>query len=431
MVKERIAFYTFGCRLNQSETAVIQNGFSADQYTVVDFREPADIVVINTCTVTENGDADTKRLVQKINRISPKARIALIGCQAQIQKEKLTTLPNVRWIVGNGKKMELSTLLSEQPHPGSPVVLTPTIERQEFTMPFAGVDRSHTRANIKIQDGCDDFCSFCEIPYARGRARSRKFEDILIECRALVAAGYKEIVVTGINIGTYSQNKKTIPDVIEAMEQIDGLERIRISSIEPTTIPVPLIKKMARRSKLCRYLHIPLQSGSDFILKLMKRKYTSRQYDERIRMAVDIVPEICIGTDVIVGFPGETAEHFQETAENLRQWPVHYFHVFSYSERTMSQSKHLRGKIPSQEIASRSGILRSLSLRKRRMFQENLLGTIQNVLFEDAHNGYWRGLTDNYIRVKVRSLENLANQIRKIKLLNVDGREVEGSGLPC
>ncbi len=426
-MKQKISFYTFGCRLNQSETAVIQNSFTGDNYTVVDFNQPADIVVINTCTVTENGDADTKRLVNKINRVSPTARIALIGCQAQIQKEKLTQLPNVRWVIGNGKKMDLRSIFDEDLNPAAPQVIAPTIERQEFTMPFAGIDRHLTRANIKIQDGCDDFCSFCEIPYARGRARSRKFDDILAESQVLVAAGYKEIILTGINLGTYSQNKKTITDVVTALEQIDGLERIRISSIEPTTIPLALIKKMVQQSKLCRYLHIPLQSGNTTILKLMGRKYTSKQYGELIQKIHESVPEVCLGTDVIVGFPGETRECFQETVENLRQWPVNYFHVFSYSQRSMAKSKALRNKISVQEIQQRSETLRGLSQRKRRLFHQGLLGTTQKVLFEEAKNDYWFGLTDNYIRVKVQSDKNLTNCLLKTKLTALDNQAVTGS----
>ncbi|MEI7998865.1 MAG: MiaB/RimO family radical SAM methylthiotransferase, partial [Candidatus Omnitrophota bacterium] len=302
---KKISFYTLGCRLNQSETASIQNSFEASGYQVVAFDEPSDIVVINTCTVTEGGDSDTRRLVNKANRINPNARIALVGCQAQVQKEKLGEMPNVRWIVGNNRKMDLVAVFKEHPDPQTAAVVTPVIDREPFTQLTASIDRQHTRANIKIQDGCDFFCSFCEIPFARGRARSRVFEDILLEARALAAAGHKEIVLTGINVGTYTNDGKTLLDVIAKLERIDELKRIRISSIEPTTIPTELFDHMGK-GKLCRYLHIPLQSGSDDVLTQMNRKYSTKEFSAFIEVAHQKVSQICIGTDVIVGFPGET-----------------------------------------------------------------------------------------------------------------------------
>ncbi len=219
--------------------------------------------------------------------INPTARIALVGCQAQIQKERLADLPNVRWIVGNGRKMDLVSVFSEYPKPETAQLVTPAIEREPFSLQIASIDHDHTRANIKIQDGCDFFCSFCEIPYARGRARSRVFEDIFTEARALVAAGHKELVLTGINIGTYSYQDKTLMDVIKSMNALEGLERIRISSIEPTTISKDIFNYMGEGNKLCRYLHIPLQSGDDEILQEMKRKYTIEEFSDFVRQAVD------------------------------------------------------------------------------------------------------------------------------------------------
>ncbi|MBL8014048.1 MAG: tRNA (N(6)-L-threonylcarbamoyladenosine(37)-C(2))-methylthiotransferase MtaB, partial [Candidatus Omnitrophica bacterium] len=232
-MSQSIAFHTLGCRLNQSETASLENSFEGRGYTVVSHNQESDIAVINTCTVTENGDADTRRLVNRIVRKNPRVRIALVGCQAQVQKEKLTQLPNVRWVVGNQRKMDLADVLAEMPHPATAQVVAPTIERKPFVIPIAGVDRSHTRANLKIQDGCDFFCSFCEIPYARGRARSRVFDDILTEGNALAEAGHQEIILTGINIGTYQYQDKNLMDVIRSLEQIEKIKRIRISSIEP------------------------------------------------------------------------------------------------------------------------------------------------------------------------------------------------------
>lgn len=427
-----ISFYTLGCRLNQSETAVIERSFENDGYKVVDFKQPADIVVINTCTVTENGDTDTRRLVQKVNRLNPQARIALIGCQAQIQKEKLANWPNVRWVVGNAVKMDLRSIIKENGGNGFkpfPTIIAPTISREPFTIPPAGIDRRHTRANLKIQDGCDFFCSFCEIPYARGRARSRVFEDILLEANALVSAGHKELVITGINVGTYAHQGRSLLDVIEALEQIEGLKRIRISSIEPTTIPKKLIEKMAQQSKLCRYLHIPLQSGSDEILKLMKRKYTLEEFDDFIQFVSSAVPEVCLGTDVIVGFPTETEKLFLETFEYFKKSPIHYFHVFSYSRRTMAKSQNFNNSVSPKDIQRRSEILRELSQRKRGVFYESFIGTTQKVLFEQSENDTspWAGLTDHSIRVKVKNNYSLANQLSDVRLEKIEGQFIVGS----
>ena len=414
--------------MNQSETAVLERSVEADGFRLVDFEEPADVVVINTCTVTAGGDADTRRIVSRINRVNPRSRIALIGCQAQMDKEKLLELPNVRWVIGNGRKMELSSILRSGARAIAPQVITPAITRESFTIPVTGVDHRHRRANLKIQDGCDFFCSFCVIPYARGRARGREFEDILREARGLASAGHKEVVITGINVGTYRYQGYTFMDVVDALEQIEGLTRIRVSSIEPTTIPESLIRKMAGRTKLCRHVHIPLQSGSDTILKAMKRKYSAGEFERFIRMADELVPQICIGTDMIVGFPGETEEEFQRSAENLWEWPIDYAHVFSYSRRAMAHSGKLPAfdRIPAEVIERRSQVLRDLGSRKRRIFYGSLLGTRQNVLFEAKKNGEWSGLTDNYARVAVRSDHPLKNEFRAVRLATARGASMGG-----
>ena len=425
-MSKSVSFYTLGCRLNQTETASLQNSFEKNGYRVVDADQSSDIVVINTCTVTEGGDADTRRLVYKANRINPQTRIALIGCQAQVQKEKLTGLPNVRWVVGNERKLDLAAILNEIPDPQSPQVITPTIQRAPFTQPVAAIDRQHTRANLKIQDGCDFFCTFCEIPYARGRARSRVFEDIFIEALQLVEAGHREIVLTGINIGTYADQGKNLLDVILELEKIPGLARIRISSIEPTTIPRKLISLMTPEHKLCRYLHIPIQSGDDSVLSKMERRYTVSEFKSFIEWAHEAVPEICLGTDVIVGFPGESEESFSNTENLLQELPLDYFHVFSYSSRTMTKSRNFQENVSSQAIKSRSERLRDLGQRKRRLLHDSLLGTMQSVLFEEKKDGLWLGLTDNYVRVSVQSSENLYNQIREVNLESINQSGITG-----
>jgi len=422
----RVSFYTFGCRLNQAETAIISQTFRQKGFEVVNFKEPADVVVVNTCTVTENGDADTRRLVNRITRINPGAKIALLGCQAQVQREQLLQLPNVYWIIGNARKMDFAELL-QAGIPEKPQVITPVIQRESFTIPVAGIDAHHTRANLKIQDGCDFFCSFCEIPFARGRARSREFEDILQEARTLVAAGHHELVLTGINVGTYRYQDKTIADVLEALEQIEGLWRLRISSIEPTTIPDSVIQKMAQKNKLCRYLHIPLQSGSDEILQRMQRKYTVQEFVDYIQFVHHTVPEVCLGTDIIVGFPGESEAHFEETYQLLRELPLAYFHVFSYSDRSHARSSKYPEKVSKAVIDQRSRKLRELSQRKRRLYFEQFLGKKVTVLFEHQKNGYWVGLTDNYIRVKVQSKKNLQNKLLAVRLDKIDKQTMVGT----
>ncbi|NOX37207.1 MAG: tRNA (N(6)-L-threonylcarbamoyladenosine(37)-C(2))-methylthiotransferase MtaB [Calditrichaeota bacterium] len=421
----RVAFYTFGCRLNQAETAIIEQSFRQQGYRIVDVREPADVVVINTCTVTENGDADTRRLIHRVVRTNPSARIALVGCQAQVQRDRLLEMPNVYWVVGNAEKMEFLSILQEG-IPETPVVRTPTIPRTPFTIPVAGLDTRHTRANLKIQDGCDFFCSFCEIPFARGRARSREFQDIIREARELVRAGHHELVLTGINIGTYSDGDKQLVDVVEALLSIPELWRLRISSIEPTTIPDALVELMQSHERFCRHLHVPLQSGSNRILARMKRKYTAEEFAEFIWRVHQQIPEVCLGTDVIVGFPGETDDDFEETYRLLKELPLAYFHVFRYSERDHAPSRRYADKVDREVIIERSARLRELSARKRRLYYQQFIGKTERVLFEQKKGGFWIGLTDTYIRVKVQSDQDLHNRLMSVRLTGVEDQMMTG-----
>lgn len=422
----KVSFYTLGCRLNQAETAIIQRSFEQKGYQVVHFKEAADLVVVNTCTVTENGDADTRKVVNKVNRLNPKARIALIGCQAQIQREKLLELPNVHWVVGNARKMDFASIVQAKKTLEKPQVITPAITRRSFKIPIAGIDRQHTRANLKIQDGCDFFCSFCVIPFARGRSRSREFHDIFDEAKHLISAGHRELVLTGINVGTYHYKDKTIVDVVRNLLDISALDRLRISSIEPTTVPLELLDLMKQNSKFCPYLHIPLQSGSDKILALMNRRHTVNDFSEFVKIVHEKVPGVCLGTDVIVGFPGETDQLFEETYTYLSDANLAYFHVFSYSERPWVRSRKFKFQVPQDIIRQRSKRLRELSNRKRRVFLEKQIGSIQGVLFEQFKKGYWSGLTDTYIRVKVKSENNLQNQLLPIQIEAIDNNTVLG-----
>jgi threonylcarbamoyladenosine tRNA methylthiotransferase MtaB len=426
MKETTVSFHTLGCRLNQSETAVIQNTFANQGYCIVMGGQPADISVINTCTVTESGDADTRRLINRLLRINPKTRIALIGCQAQIQKERLVTKENIKWVIGNEQKMDLVNILQQKSFPEQPIIMTGQIGEKEFSLPSAGIDRQHTRANLKIQDGCDFFCSFCEIPFARGRPSSRVFSDIMKEARVLVTAGHQELVLTGINVGKYRNQGKTISDVILSLEDIAGLERIRISSIEMTTIPDKLLSMMARPAKLCRHLHIPLQSGHDAILQKMQRKYSTSEFIAFVQKAVDLVEGICLGSDIMVGFPGENENIFEESRAFVLKLPISYLHVFSYSKRNLAKSRTLVNTVSPQVISQRSFHMRQLSQEKRMCFYQSQIGSCQKVIFEQKKGEFWVGLTDNFVRVKVRSSESLANRIREVKLTDLTSDGVIG-----
>jgi len=411
--------------LNQAETAVMQQAFTRAGYQIVGFGKPADLVVVNTCTVTAKGDTETSKIINKIMHINANTKIALVGCQAQTQKEKLLALPGVHWVVGNAVKLELPAIIKEHLH--ETLLLTPPIPRTLFTMPSAEADDRHTRANLKIQDGCDFYCSYCEIPYARGHSRSREFDDIRQEAETLVRAGHQELILTGVNVGTYNDNGRTLADVVRSLEMIPGLLRIRISSFEATTFPVEMLPFMANDHKLCRFMHISLQSGCDKILKLMNRKYTTDEYAEFLLLAHRTVNNICLGTDVIVGFPGETDDDFIVTRNYLQELPFTYFHVFSYSDRPNSKSRNLPNKVTPAKIRDRSQILRELSRQKRAHYLHNQVGRIEKVLFEQKKNGWWHGVTDTFIKVKVESSGHLHNRCLPVRLEQVSDQAMLGS----
>ncbi|RMF61539.1 MAG: MiaB/RimO family radical SAM methylthiotransferase, partial [Calditrichaeota bacterium] len=323
----KASFYTLGCRLNQAETALISDAFREKGYDIVDYGQPTDLVVINTCTVTEQADAKCRQLVRQTLKHSPEAFVAVVGCYAQMASETLQRIDGVDLIVGTEEKMRVADLIDvPQKFPG-PVVRKARISKTPFTISGVGNYENVTRANLKVQDGCDFMCTFCVIPFARGRGRSRAFWDIQREAIELVERGHRELVLSGVNIGTYNYDGKTLLDVIEMLESIDGLARIRISSIEPTTIPRELVEHMAVSRKLCPHFHIPIQSASDTVLRGMRRLYTLAEYRDFLELVLDRVPDVCIGTDVMVGFPGEGEPEFEETYRFLEATPFAYFHV--------------------------------------------------------------------------------------------------------
>jgi len=425
MHKIKVSLITIGCRVNQYETAVLRNLLQSRGYRIVDATQAADIAVINTCTVTDRSDADARRWIYRLRRLNPHVRIAAVGCQAQLQSETLASLPNVCWVIGTEKKFDLAEIITRD-SAAPKITIRQSKRPPAFHIEVPGIDPMRTRANLKIQDGCNNFCTYCEVPYARGRARSRDFENILDEARALIAAGHQEIVLTGINVGAYSNHRRTIVDVISALERLSGLKRIRISSIEPTRILEEIIDYMTGSQKLCRHLHIPVQYGSDDILRTMGRRYSVEDLQRIFYQAIEKVPGICLGTDVIAGFPGETEQAFERTYQLLKDLPVHYFHVFRFSIRPNAVAGQMADQIPPDEIRRRSERLRALGVRKRNRFYRQLIGDTVAVLFEQCRNDEWQGLTDHFVSVRVSSEKNLKNKIRRVELDSMNSGMMRG-----
>ena len=422
-MKKRVAFYTAGCRLNQSETAVLTDRFTRMGYQQVAYGEPTDLLVLNTCTVTENAEADCRRVIRRTLRRSPQAFVAVTGCYAQTGVNVLRHLPGVDLVLGNQYKMLLPDYLEELPdvrkrsstfvrHSGS-------IGREDFVQDGVG-DYATTRANLKIQDGCNFMCSFCLIPFARGRERSRMLDDAVREAERLVERGHRELVLTGVNVGRFANGSDGLLTLIQRLERIPGLARIRISSIEPTTIPPALLEYMSTSRKLCRFLHVPVQSGDDEILVAMNRRYSAKDYRTWVEHVVQKIPDVCVGTDVLVGFPGETDRQFFATCALVRDLPLAYAHVFSYSRRPGTPAARLGNPVPQAVIKTRTQRLSELSRIKRAQFYQRFLDRDGVVLFETTgKDGLWTGLTDNFIRVGVACSGSLANQLRRVRLTGV------------
>ena len=412
----RVAFSTIGCRLNQAETALLKDGFRRRGFTPVEYGQDTDVLVLNTCTVTEGAESDCRRLVRQTLRQSPQAFVAVTGCYAQTGLEALRQIQGIDLIVGNQYKMQLPDMLPSVPlqaKQDTPRVHHERMDFENFSLEGVG-DYSTTRANLKIQDGCQFMCSFCLIPFARGRERSRLVDDAIREAEQLVERGHRELVLTGVNIGQYQDQGCDLLGLIERLEAIEGLERIRISSIEPTTIPNGLLDYMKTSHKLCRFLHVPLQSGDDTILQAMNRRYSVREYQEAMEEALHMIPDVCFGTDVMVGFPGESQREFGNTVAFLQDLPFSYLHVFSYSPRPGMPSTKMPDTVSSGDIKARSRILRELSCQKREFFHQKFLGQELSVLFEEEADGVWPGLTDHYLRVTVRSSKNLKNTVQSV-----------------
>jgi threonylcarbamoyladenosine tRNA methylthiotransferase MtaB len=428
---KRVSLYTLGCRLNQAESDSLASGLIAGGYRVVAEGEEAELCVINTCSVTEQADAKCRHLVRSILRKMPDAYVVVTGCYAQSGAETLRAIPGVDLIVGTEKKMEIPGLVASAVEPleknGRPrVIHTTKISRRNFILDtYAAYDRA-TRPNIKIQDGCDFFCAFCIIPYTRGRERSRDFDDVLREARAWAQRGRREVVLTGVNLGAYRDRGRDLADLIDAIEPIDGIERIRISSIEPTTVSDRLLDRMAVSKKLCPYLHIPVQSGSDAVLSAMGRKYTAAEYERLILTAIEKIPGLGLGTDVMVGFPGEEEADFRATVRLLERLPFSYFHLFPYSRRKGTKAARLGNGVRSKPVKARGKELQSLSASKRRSFYERHLGRIVSVLFEKNEGEDWTGLTPDYLRVVAATDEDVSGEIRPVRIVSIEEGRARG-----
>ena len=427
---KRASLHTLGCRLNQAETAVLESRLRRDGYDVVEFGQPTDLLVVNTCSVTDEAERTCRYVIRKTLTHSPDAFVAVTGCYAQTGLHELRTIPGIDLIVGNQFKWDLPSFLPSpqalRKQPAPEVLHTKTIDREDFTLPDFGEPDS-TRALLKIQDGCNVMCSFCLIPFARGHERSRLVDDVLLEAKLLVKGGYREVVLTGVNIGQFHQNGVDLVELIDRLEAIEGLERIRISSIEPTTVTDALLHHMASSAKLCPYLHIPLQSGDDEILSAMHRPYSVAQFSSLIERATATVPGLGLGTDLMVGFPGESETAFARTVDRAQRSPFSYLHVFTFSKRPGTAAAKLSGEVPVHIARQRAKILADLSRQKRLAFAEQAIGTTVPVLFESGETeGLKLGTTPHFLKVAVASEIDLTNQIRQVRITGASDRWAVG-----
>ena len=424
---KKVAFYTLGCKLNFSETSTIARSFEQEGYIRVDFDDPADIYVINTCSVTENADKQFKQIVRKALKTNPKAFLAAVGCYAQLKPEELASVDGVDLVLGAKEKFNITQYIDDLTKNNEGIVHSCEISETDFYVGSYSIG-DRTRAFLKVQDGCDYKCTYCTIPMARGISRSDTIENILNNAKKISDKGIKEIVLTGVNIGDYGKgefgNKKhkhTFLELVQALDNVEGIERLRISSIEPNLIKDETIDFIAQSKSFVPHFHIPLQSGSNEILKKMKRRYLRELYVSRVAKIREVMPDACIGVDVIVGFPGETDEHFLETYHFLNELDISYLHVFTYSERDNTEAVLMDGVVPDAVRAKRSKMLRGLSAKKRNAFYESQLGKEKTVLFEsDNKQGYIHGFTENYVKVKAPWDPALVNTLHKVKLTKID-----------
>ena len=422
-MNKKVAFYTLGCKLNYSETSTIGRLFNQAGYDTVDFTDTPDVFVINTCSVTENADKKCKKVVKEALKISPNAYVTIVGCYAQLKPKEISEIPGVDMVLGAAEKFQIIdhiTDLTKQPK--ALVYNQPVSEANEFVSSYSFGDR--TRTFLKVQDGCDYSCSFCTIPLARGASRSDTIEHVLEQAKQIVASGVKEIVLTGVNLGDFGirngEREDKFFDLVKALDEVEGIERIRISSIEPNLLTDEIIEFVAKSKRFMPHFHIPLQSGNNKILGLMRRRYKRELYVDRVAKIKELMPDCCIGVDVIVGFPGETREDFIDTYNFLNGLDISYLHVFTYSERENTLAAEMSNPVPGSTRAERSKMLHILSDKKRRAFYETQLNKTEKVLFEgDIKDGFMHGFTRNYVKVKAKYDPVLVNELKSVYLTNI------------
>jgi len=421
---KKVAFYTLGCKLNYSETSTISRMFEEKGYKKVDFTDTPDIFIINTCSVTENADKKCHKIVREARGISPEAYVAIIGCYAQLKPQEISEIPGVDAVLGAAEKFRLVELLDGFVRKPQTEVFASDVEQANtFNTSYSINDR--TRTFLKVQDGCDYSCTFCTIPLARGSSRSDSIQNILKTAHEIAKTEVREIVLTGVNTGDFGiQNGTRIErfvDLVKALDNVDGIDRFRISSIEPNLLTDEIIEFVTTSKRFVPHFHIPLQSGSNKILKLMRRRYLRELYTDRVAKIKSLMPHACIGVDVIVGFPGETQDDFLETYQFLNELDISYLHVFTYSERENTPAAIMPGSVPGNQRADRSKMLHILSDKKRRKFYEDNLGRESTVLFEnDVENGMMHGFTENYIRVTAKYDPILINELKRVKLIAIN-----------
>ena len=425
--RKKVAFYTLGCKLNFSETSTIARSFNDEGFDRVDFSEKADMYVINTCSVTENADRRFKDIVKQAQKGNADAFIAAIGCYAQLKPEELADVNGVDLVLGATEKFRITDYINDLAKNDFGEVHSCEIKDADFYVGSYSIG-DRTRAFLKVQDGCDYVCAFCTIPLARGISRSEALNKVLLNAKEISNQGIKEIVLTGVNIGDYGKgefgNKKhqhTFLELIQELDNVDGIERVRISSIEPNLLKNETIQFVSSSKAFVPHFHIPLQSGSDELLRLMKRRYKRELYVEKVKKIKKYMPEACIGVDVIIGFPGETDELFLETYHFLNELDISYLHVFTYSERENTSAATMEGVVPLNVRKKRSKMLRGLSVKKRRSFYESQLNTVHTVLFEGENKkGYILGFTENYVKIKHPWNPELINTTREVLLTEID-----------
>ncbi len=425
--RKKVAFYTLGCKLNFSETATISRNFQDEGFNRVEFSEFADVYVINTCSVTENADKRFKTIVKQAQRSNPEAFVVAVGCYAQLQPEELAAVNGIDLVLGATEKFKITDYLNELTKNETAAIHSCEIEDADFYVSSYSIG-DRTRAFLKVQDGCDYKCTYCTIPLARGISRSDTLQNVLDNAQKIAEQGIKEIVLTGVNIGDYGKgefgNKKhehTFFELVQALDTVEGIHRLRISSIEPNLLKDSTINFVSQSNSFVPHFHIPLQSGSNVMLKAMRRRYMKELYQDRVEHIKSVMPDACIGVDVIVGFPGETDDLFLETYNFLNALNISYLHVFTYSERPNTHAATLAGVVPKSVRSKRSKMLRGLSAKKRRAFYESQIGRKRTVLFEGENKeGYIHGFTENYVKVKAPWNPELVNTLHEITLTEID-----------